>query len=102
MKSNILVGILAGLIAGLVFGLMMQMMTAPTPHGNEMPMMAMVAQVVHSDSVIVGWLYHLFNSAFIGGLFAWLFGNRLTSYMRAAGYGTAYWMNLISMLSKEC
>ncbi|MCI0604472.1 hypothetical protein L0156_15875 [bacterium] len=90
MQSNILVGILAGIIAGLVFGMMMQMMTAPTPDGNEMPMMAMVAKVVHSDSMIVGWLYHLFNSAFIGGLFAWLFGKRITSYMNATGYGAAY------------
>src|SRR5688500_9979911 len=44
----------------------MQMMTAPTPEGAPMPMMAMVAMVVRSESPIVGWLYHLLNSAVIG------------------------------------
>ena len=48
MNSKILVGIVAGLIAGVVFGIMMTMMTAPTPTGEAMPMMGMVAMVVGS------------------------------------------------------
>jgi hypothetical protein len=62
-------GILGGLVAGLVFGMMMQMVTAPTPDGSQMPMMAMVAKILRSDSLGVGWLYHLFNSAVIGAIF---------------------------------
>jgi len=69
---------------------MMQMMTAPTPNGGKMPMMAMVAKVVRSDSIAVGWVYHLFNSAVIGAMFGWLFGNRATSYGSGFGWGAAY------------
>ena len=60
MRNEIANGIVAGLTGGIIFGIMMQMMTAPTPEGGQMPMMAMVAKVVRSDSVAVGWLYHLF------------------------------------------
>ena len=90
MRSKIGAGIVAGLIAGVVFGVMMQMMTAPTPNGGKMPMMAMVAKVVRSDSIAVGWVYHLFNSAVIGAMFGWLFGNRATSYGSGFGWGAAY------------
>ena len=96
MQSRIGSGIVAGLIAGLVFGLMMQMMNAPTPDGGQMPMMVMVAMVVGSKSIAVGWLYHLFNSAVIGAIFGWLFGNRATSIGRGltwgALYGIAWWI----------
>lgn len=90
MKSQLSAGIVAGLLAGVVFGLMMQMMTAPTPEGDRMPMMAMVAQVVGSDSLAVGWLYHLFNSAVIGAIFGWLLGGRAQSYGAGLGWGAAY------------
>jgi hypothetical protein len=55
-----------------------------------MPMMAMVAMVVRSDSLLVGWLYHLFNSAFIGAIFGWLFGCRSQSLFAGLGWGAAY------------
>jgi hypothetical protein len=90
MRSDINNGIVAGLVAGAVFGIMMQMMTAPTPEGGEMPMMAMVAKVVRSDSLVVGWLYHLFNSAVIGGIFGWLLGLRSQQLSAGIGLGAAY------------
>jgi hypothetical protein len=94
--SRITVGVVAGLVAGIVFGLMMQMMTAPTPDGGRVPMMAMVAQVVRSDSLVVGWLYHLFNSAVIGGIFGWLLGARSretgAALLNGAVYGVAWWV----------
>ncbi|MEO7673291.1 MAG: hypothetical protein ABIU09_04345 [Pyrinomonadaceae bacterium] len=96
MRSKITAGALAGLIAGVVFGVMMQMMTAPTPDGGSMPMMAMVAMVVRSDSLIVGWVYHLFNSAVIGGIFGWLLGSRIGGYgaglLWGALYGVGWWI----------
>jgi uncharacterized membrane protein YagU involved in acid resistance len=84
-------------MAGVVFGLMMQMMSAPGPGGSSMPMMAMVAQVVGSSRVAVGWLYHLFNSAVIGAVFGLLVGDRVTASMRrgaalGAGYGILWWV----------
>jgi hypothetical protein len=48
MRSRILPGMIAGVVAGIVFGVMMQVMSAPTPDGGTMPMMAMVAMVVGS------------------------------------------------------
>jgi hypothetical protein len=74
----------------MVFGLMMQMMSAPTPDGGRMPMMAMVAMVVGSTSIMVGWLYHLINSVVIGVLFAALFGRRVYSLGSGAGWGTLW------------
>src|SRR5687768_9037527 len=96
MQSRIGASIVAGVVAGLVFGFMMQMMTAPTPDGGRMPVIAMVGQIVGSPSVLVGWLYHLFNSAVIGGIFGWLFGARVRGYGSGfgwgAGYGFAWWI----------
>ena len=90
MSSNISNGIVAGLVGGVVFGVMMQMMNAPTPEGGQMPMMAMVAKVVRSDSMAVGWLYHLFNSAVIGALFGWLLRFRSHKFGTTIGWGAAY------------
>jgi hypothetical protein len=90
MNSKIAAGIIAGLIAGVVFGGMMSMMSAPTPDGSQVPMMAMVAMVVGSTSLVVGWVYHLFNSAVIGGIFGWLFGDRIHGYGLGLGLGALY------------
>jgi len=90
MQSRIGAGVAGGLIAGVVFGIMMQMMKAPTPEGMEVPMMMMVAKVVRSNSVAVGWLYHLFNSAVIGGLFGLVLGGKLVSTGSAVLWGGLY------------
>ena len=96
MQYRVGAGVVAGMIAGLVFGMMMQLMNAPTPEGGQMPMMAMVAKVVGSTSLAVGWIYHLFNSAVIGAIFTWLFSNRAVSVGRGlawgAVYGIAWWI----------
>jgi hypothetical protein len=77
-------------IAGIVFGAMMHMMTAPTPDGARMPVIAMVGQIVGSPTVTAGWVYHLFNSAVIGAIFGWLLGARVHGYGSAFGWGAAY------------
>lgn len=96
MRSRIGSAVIAGLIAGIPFGIMMQVMQAPTPEGVSMPMMAMVAQILRSDSIAVGWVYHLFNSAVIGGLFGWLLGARVRGVGGGLGwgalYGVAWWV----------
>jgi hypothetical protein len=83
-------GALAGPAGGVVFGLMMTMMSAPTPDGSTMNMMAMVGMVVRSPTVPVGWLYHLFNSAVIGAVFGWLLGGRVRGYGSGLLWGLAY------------
>jgi uncharacterized membrane protein YagU involved in acid resistance len=94
MRSPVGAGIVAGLIAGVVFGMMMTMMTAPTPDGGQMRMMAMVAQILGSTSLVVGWAYHLFNSAVIGAIFGaifgWLLGLRTPSWGAGLGWGALY------------
>jgi len=76
MRSKIGAGIVSGLIAGVFFGMMMQMMTAPTPEGKEIPTMRMVAMVVRSQSIVVGWVYHLVGhlvfGLILGAAFVWL------------------------------
>lgn len=90
MSSKFGASIAGGLIGGVVFGVMMQLMMAPTPDGGEMPVMAMVGQIVGSPTVGAGWLYHLFNSAVIGAIFGWLLGSRVHNYSSGLGWGAAY------------
>ena len=71
-------------------GVVMQLMSAPTPEGGSMPMMGMVAQVVRSDSLAVGWLYHLINSAVIGALFGWWFGRRVHGARSGLAWGAVH------------
>lgn len=95
MRRALMAGAVAGLFAGFFFGVTMQVMMAPTPDGAKVPMMALVAQVVGSNSLAVGWLYHLFNSAVIGTIFAWLFGavTRLDqALVLGSVYGTLWWV----------
>jgi hypothetical protein len=90
MSRRVGASVIAGLIGGIAFGLMMQMMTAPTPDGGQMPVIAMVGQIVGSPTVGAGWLYHLFNSALIGAIFGWLLGDRVHGYTSALGWGALY------------
>jgi hypothetical protein len=97
MQSRVVAGIVAGLVAGLPFGILMQMMNAPTPDGGQVPMMMMVAMVVRSESLLIGWLYHLFNSAVIGGLFGLLLGpaadgGTSQGVTLGAGWGVVWWV----------
>jgi hypothetical protein len=90
MFSKLGASIAAGLIGGVVFGMMMQMMSAPTPDGGQMPVIAMVGQIVGSPTVGAGWAYHLFNSGLIGAIFGWLVGGRVHGYAAAMGWGAVY------------
>ncbi|MEX2586726.1 MAG: hypothetical protein WD602_01860 [Actinomycetota bacterium] len=78
--KSIPAGAIGGLAGGVVFGMLMQMMD----------MLPMVAMLVGSGSVAVGWLVHLAISAFIGGTFALLLGSRAASVGSAAGLGVVY------------
>jgi hypothetical protein len=90
MRSWIGASVVGGIVGGVVFGIMMHMMTAPTPEGGRMPVIAMVGQIVGSPTLTAGWLYHLFNSAVIGAIFGWLLGPRVRGYGGGFAWGTAY------------
>jgi hypothetical protein len=73
-------GVVGGLVGGIGFGVLMQVMG----------MIPMVAMLVGSDSVGIGWLVHLVISAGIGASFGLLFGAAATGAARAIGLGAAY------------
>lgn len=73
-------GVIGGLVGGLVFGALMQMMG----------MMPMVAGLIGQESVGVGWVVHLVNSAIIGAIYGALVSPRAASWAAAAGAGVVY------------
>lgn len=86
LVRRVAAGVAGGLAGGVVFGMLMQMMG----------MMGMVAQLVGSTSVAVGWAVHLVISAGIGGGFGIVGSRFLTGTASAAaagcGYGIGWWV----------
>jgi uncharacterized membrane protein YagU involved in acid resistance len=80
LPARVVAGIAGGLAGGAVFGILM----------HVWDMMPMVAMLVDSESVAVGWLIHLFNSALFGAIFAVLFGRWATHLLSAIAVGLAY------------
>ena len=75
-------GVLGGLAGGIAFGILM----------TAMDMMEMVAGLVNSGSVAVGWVVHLVVSAAFGAGFALVAGPLASTAGRAAGVGVVYGM----------
>jgi uncharacterized membrane protein YagU involved in acid resistance len=86
LPTRLAAGVAAGLAGGIIFGILMQMMG----------MIPMVAMLVGSEAVAVGWLVHLAISAFIGATYALLFArwaDRLaTGAVIGLGYGLVWWI----------
>jgi hypothetical protein len=80
LRQRVIGGVVGGVAGGLVFGAWM----------GIMGMLPMVASVVGSQSAIVGFLYHMFNSVVIGALFGLLFGGLSHAYGQGALLGLIY------------
>ncbi len=80
LQQRIIGGIVGGIVGGLVFGAMMGMMG----------MLSMVAGVVGSQSPLVGFVYHMFNSIVIGAIFGFAFGNQSHTFVQGAMWGLLY------------
>jgi uncharacterized membrane protein YagU involved in acid resistance len=80
LRQRVIGGVVGGVAGGLVFGAWM----------GIMGMLPMVASVVGSQSAIVGFLYHMFNSLVIGALFGLLFGGLSHAYGQGALLGLIY------------
>ncbi len=78
--SKITSGIVGGLAGGVIFGVIMSMMG----------MMPMIAMMVGSKSVALGWIVHLIISAITGIIFAITFDKCVTSMKKTIGSGVAY------------
>lgn len=94
--SNVRSGVIAGLVAGIIFGIMLQFITARTPAGNRIPMMALIAHMTGSASVVLGWMYHLFDNAVMGAIFGAILGSRTQTYRDGIKngllYGLGWWI----------
>ena len=86
LPGRLAYGVAGGLAGGVVFGLLMQMMG----------MIPMVAMLVGTEAVAVGWLVHLAISAFIGATFGLLLGawagRVLPGALLGMGYGVVWWV----------
>ena len=80
LGQRIVGGVVGGVAGGLVFGVMMA----------AMGMLPMVASVVGSNSALIGFLYHMFNSVVIGAIFGLLFGAQSHNYGLGAALGLLY------------
>jgi hypothetical protein len=86
LPARLAAGVAGGLAGGVVFGVLMQMMD----------MMPMVAMLIDSGSVAVGWLVHLVIAAVLGGVFGlvaapWL-GGLATAGAVGLVYGLVWWV----------
>jgi uncharacterized membrane protein YagU involved in acid resistance len=78
--QRLVAGIIGGVVGGLAFGALMAMMG----------MLPMVASVVGSESALVGFLYHMFNSVIIGAVFGLVFGAFSHTYGGGTLFGLLY------------
>lgn len=79
-KINISAGVIGGAIGGVPFGMLMGMMG----------MLPMVAMMVHSQSVVVGFIVHMIISMVTGIAFAYLFGSKITTTGSGVKFGLIY------------
>ena len=80
LAQRVIGGVVGGILGGLVFGVWM----------GIMGMLPMVASVVGSQSAVIGFLYHMFNSVIIGAVFGLLFGALSHNYGQGALFGLIY------------
>jgi len=75
--KNYRAGAIGAVGGGFVFGIILHMIG----------MIPMIAKLVGSNSIIVGWIVHLLISVVIGLLFVWWFAARVHSYASGIEYG---------------
>lgn len=80
MSTKASTGAIAGLIGGVVFGIMMTMMGS----------IKMIAQMMGSDSAVVGWMVHLMISAIFGIAYAILFSKKAVNSGTTLSFGMIY------------
>jgi hypothetical protein len=80
VKVGVNSGIVGGLAGGMVFGMLMFMM-------GVMPMIAMM---VGSESIIIGWMLHILISVITGVFFVIIFSSQIKNYTSALVFGMIY------------
>ncbi len=82
MKRYVVNGVIGGVIGGILFGLFMQMMG----------MIGMIASMVGSESLVVGWIVHLIISVIFGITFGLLHLVVSNIWVLAALFGISIWI----------
>ncbi len=82
MGTSLKASAIGGVVAGIIFGIFMQMM-------GKLPMVAML---VGSESVAVGWFVHMVISVIFGLGFGVLASGRNNIYALAIIYGIVLWV----------
>jgi hypothetical protein len=90
MFTNTIRGLIAGLLGGIILGFFMQTLSYPVPDEGNVPVMMLVAKIVHWDNAVAGWIWHLANSAFIGAIYGTMCGAKIHTYRTALFWGTLY------------
>ncbi|WP_257346947.1 DUF1440 domain-containing protein [Pseudalkalibacillus decolorationis] len=85
-KSNLMrslkASVVGGIVAGIVFGILMQMM-------GKMPM---IAGMMGSQSIAVGWMIHMVISIVFGAAFGMMATNIKKVYLFGIVYGVMIWI----------
>jgi uncharacterized membrane protein YagU involved in acid resistance len=82
MGQSIKASLIGGVVAGVLFGILMQMMGK----------ISMIAMMMGSDSLVVGWIIHMMISLIFGAGFGVLAARREKVYGLAIVYGIILWV----------
>jgi uncharacterized membrane protein YagU involved in acid resistance len=82
MAKSIKASLIGGLIAGILFGIVMQMLGK----------ISMIASMMGSDSLVVGWIIHIIISLIFGVIFGVLAARMEKVYGFAIIYGIILWI----------
>lgn len=82
MKRYVVNGVIGGVIGGILFGLFMQMMG----------MIGMIASMVGSESLVIGWIVHMMISVIFGVTFGLLHLVISNSWTLAVLFGVGIWI----------
>jgi hypothetical protein len=96
MRSNARTGALAGLITGVVSGILLQVFAFRTPAGSRVFLMEVINSTSGTESVVISWFFHIFDSVIMGAIFGAVIGTRISGYKDGLKYGAlcglAWWI----------
>lgn len=93
---KVTVGALAGTLAGALFVLLLHVIFGGNAEEINAAMVGMLFSAKADATIATGWIYQMLFSAILGGAAGWIFGNRMSTYRTAMGYG------VLSAVSSWC
>lgn len=90
MNRTIGVGVVSGVLGGLVLDGVMRVLSIHTPDGSTISMIGYLGAAIYPPDPWIGWLAYLLYGAVIGGMFAYIVGDRMIGERTAAFWGGVY------------